>query len=86
MIICRSSDGELDVSGNGLGSGGSIVILAPSVIGSGDIKADGGSSGGSGGRIAIKDLTSEFVFDGSITVDGGSTSAGAGTVTYFCSH
>ena len=55
-----------------------MLILAPSVIGSGDIKADGGSSGGSGGRIAIKDLTSEFVFDGSISVDGGSTSAGAG--------
>ena len=68
------------MSGGELGSGGTVLIQSPSVLGSGSIKADGGSSGGSGGRISIKGVTSEFVFGGDLSVAGGSSSAGSGTI------
>ena len=66
------------MSGSQLGSGGTVLIQSPSVLGSGTIKADGGSSGGGGGRISIKDVTSEFVFVGDLSVAGGTSTAGAG--------
>ena len=80
-----------DVAGGG--AGGSIWIQANNLIGSGDIRANGGTggrfpyygpyaSGGGGGRIAIDVPTVNNTFSGSITVYGGFgyQYGGAGTI------
>lgn len=48
-----SSLGANGSGNNGAGSGGSIWIEVNNLVGSGNIKTDGGANGGAGGRIAI---------------------------------
>lgn len=82
------------IQGTGGGSGGSLWIQAPSISGSGAIKADGGhgqfgspqtgydrGSGGGGGRIAFD--VPGFAFSGVVSVAGGIgyRKGGDGTIT-----
>ncbi len=74
-------------TGGGGGSGGSILILAGSLSGSGRISANGGAGvngggGGAGGRVALRCNTNTFA--GTLSAYGGAgyVAGGAGTI-YF---
>lgn len=68
--------------GNTGGSGGSIYIDTPYLSGSGQVKANGGSGNGGGGRIAVVQ-TNAFDFSGDLLVEGSGTGAfGESTTTF----
>ena len=71
-------DGEIDVSGQERGSGGSVYIISPEIYGFGTIRADGGDDGGGGGRISVV-ADDTYSFTGEFSVQGGADSLGKPT-------
>ena len=71
-------DGEIDVSGQERGSGGSVYIISPELHGFGTIRADGGNGGGGGGRISVV-ADDIYSFTGEFSVQGGADSSGKPT-------
>jgi hypothetical protein len=84
----------LDSGATGAGAGGSILLIAPTISGTGTLSARGGAiswpacggagSTGGGGRISLRASTNDF--DGVINVEGGGAVCGwgaAGTGTSF---
>lgn len=72
--------------GSGGGAGGSLLVQAQKLSGSGRIEAaggNGGTSGGGGGRISLVNVN-DFVFGGPFLVKGGTGSyrGFAGTITF----
>ena len=57
---------------DGAGSGGSVLIEASELYGSGSIKANGGTGGGGGGRISVKQ-TKMLNFKGEFEVTAGNS-------------
>lgn len=91
-VVIRA-DGTSAINGNGGGSGGSILIQATTINGTGVITSNGGAGhtrnnefiggGGAGGRIAMH--AQENHFDGIVTVVGGvgeDSYGGSGTLFY----
>lgn len=68
-------DGEIDVSGQDTASGGSVYIVSPKLYGFGTIRADGGTGGGSGGRISLQ-AANTYAFTGTYSAKGGDDSSG----------
>ena len=68
-------DGEIDVTAQDTGSGGSVYITSPRFYGFGSIKADGGNGGGGGGRISVS-ASNTYDFTGSFSAAGGNDGAG----------
>jgi hypothetical protein len=75
-------DGVGDPSSGGGGAGGSVWVVCGSLLGRGEIDADGGDADGSvgagaggGGRIAIH-FNADFGFDASVHAFGGDVSSG----------
>ena len=68
-------DGEIDVTAQDTGSGGSVYIISLRFYGFGSIKADGGNGGGGGGRISVS-ASNTYDFTGSFSAAGGSNGAG----------
>ena len=79
-------DGEIDVSGQETASGGSVYIIGAELFGFGTIRADGGDSGGGGGRISVQ-ADDTYEFTGTYSAKGGTDSSGnptsAGINDYF---
>ena len=68
-------DGEIDMTAQDTGSGGSVYIISPRFYGFGSIKADGGNGGGGGGRISVS-ASNTYDFTGSFSAAGGNDGSG----------
>ena len=68
-------DGEIDMSAQETGSGGSVYIVSPKIYGFGTIRADGGSGGGGGGRISVA-ADNTYEFTGVFSAKGGDDNSG----------
>lgn len=71
-------DGEIDMSAQETGSGGSIYIVSQTFSGFGTIRADGGNGGGGGGRISVE-AEDIYDFTGTFSVVGGDDDSGKPT-------
>jgi hypothetical protein len=84
-LSANGTDGQFSAGG---GAGGSLIINAPKIIGSGIISANGGAGsvgagGGGGGRIAINSVSNNFSGQLSATGGNGSAAAGGAGTIYF---
>ena len=68
-------DGEIDMSAQESGSGGSIYIVSPNLYGFGTLKAIGGAGGGGGGRISVA-ASNTYDFTGTFSANGGDDGSG----------